>query len=160
MNQGASYPPEALAFDDVRLEKLTGLLDRLRALDFRGTVRLEGHVGDFCQRRTGDQGWEMAADDLPASRCDRMGLAPEEARAESSRQSVAFANYLAELAASGGPIRVELEPLGNSRPLVPYPAATAEITAGEWNQIAAKNQRVEVKLVPQPVAEQEQVKGS
>jgi hypothetical protein len=82
-----------------------------------------------------------------------MGLLPEEARAESSRQSVAFANYLAELAASGGPIRVELEPLGNSRPLVPYPAATAETTADEWNRIAQMNQRVEVKLAPRAVAE-------
>ncbi len=153
VNQGASYPPDALPFDDVRLEKLTGLLDRLRALDFRGTVRLDSHVGDFCQRRTRDEAWEIAADDLLASRCDRMGLLPEEARAESSRQSVAFANYLAELAVSGGPIRVELEPFGNARPLAPYPAATAELTAGEWNQVARQNQRVEVKLAPQPVAE-------
>ena len=65
VNQGASYPPDALPFDDVRLGKLTGLLDRLRALDFRGTVRLEGHVGDFCMRRAGDGSWAMAADDLP-----------------------------------------------------------------------------------------------
>jgi len=160
VNQGATYPPEALAFDDVRLVKLTGLLDRLRALDFRGTVRLEGHVGDFCMRRTRDETWEMAADDLPVSRCDRVGLLPEEARAESSRQSVAFANYLAELAVSGGPIRVELEPLGNSRPLFPSPSQTAELTAGEWNLIARQNQRVEVRLAPQPVAEEERVGGS
>ena len=89
-----------------------------------------------------------------------MGLLPEEARAESSRQSVAFANYLAELEVSGGPIRVELEPLGNSRPLFPSPAATAELTAGEWNLIARQNQRVEVKLAPRPAAEDERVDGS
>jgi CheY-like chemotaxis protein len=160
VNQGATYPPEALPFDDVRLVKLTGLLDRLRALDFRGTVLLEGHVGDFCMRRTRDESWEMAPDDLPVSRCDRMGLLPEEARADSSRQSVTFANYLAELAVSGGAIRVEIEPLGNSRPLFPSPAATAELTAGEWNLIARQNQRVEVKLVPRPVAEKERVGGS
>lgn len=153
VNQGASYPPDALPFDDVRLAKLTGLLDRLRALDFRGTVRLEGHVGDFCMRRTRDESWEMAADDLLLSRCDRVGLLPEEAWAESSRQSVAFANYLAELAVSGGPIRVEIEPLGNSRPMVQYPVAPADMTAGEWNQVARQNQRVEVKLAAQSTAE-------
>jgi CheY-like chemotaxis protein len=153
VNQGATYPPETLPFDDVRLVKLTGLLDRLRALDFRGTVRLEGHVGDFCMRRARDETWEMAADDLPVSRCDRMGLLPEEARAESSRQSVAFANYLAELELRGGPISVEIEPLGNSRPLFSSPATTAELTAGEWNQIARQNQRVEVKLAPVLLAE-------
>ncbi len=153
VNQGATYPPDELPFDDARLEKLTGLLDRLRALGFRGTVRLEGNVGDFCMRRVRDESWEMAPDDLLVSRCDRAGLLPEEARAESSRQSVAFANYLAELAVSGGPIRVEVRPFGNSRPLVPYPVATADMTAGEWNRAARQNQRVEIKLAAEPATE-------
>jgi hypothetical protein len=153
VNQGASYPPDALPFDDVRLGKLTGLLDRLAALDFRGTVRLEGHVGDFCMRRTADGSWAMAADDLPMSRCERIGLPPDEARTESGRQSVAFANYLAELGVTGGPIRVELEPLGNTRPLVAYPLVTDGMTAGEWNLVARQNQRVEVQLAAKPAAE-------
>jgi len=153
VNQGASYPPDAVPFDDVRLGKLTGFLDRLRALDFRGTVRLEGHVGDFCMRRSGDGSWAMAADDLPMSRCERVGLAPDEARAESARQSVAFANYLAELGVLGGPIRVEVEPLGNSRPLVPYPVVTDDMTAGDWNLVARQNHRVEVKLAAKPATE-------
>jgi CheY-like chemotaxis protein len=153
VNQGASYPPDAVPFDDVRLGKLTGLLDRLRALDFRGTVRLEGHVGDFCMRRASDGSWAMAADDLPMSRCERVGLAPEEARAESARQSVSFANYLAELGGMGGQIRVEVEPLGNSRPLVPYPVVTDDMTAGEWNLVARQNHRVEVRLAAKPATE-------
>ena len=153
VNQGASYPPDALPFDDVRLGKLTGLLDRLRELDFRGTVRLEGHVGDFCMRRTSDGSWAMAADDLPLSRCERVGLPPDEARMESAQQSVAFANYLAELRVTGGPIRVELEPLGNSRPLVAYPLVTDGMTAGDWNLVARQNHRVEVKLAAKPSPE-------
>lgn len=153
VNQGASYPPDALPFDDVRLGKLTGLLDRLGALDFSGTVRLEGHVGDFCMRRAADGSWAMAADDLPMSRCERIGLPADEARTESGRQSVAFANYLAELGVTGGPIRVELEPLGNTRPLVAYPLVTDGMTAGEWNLVARQNHRVEVKLAPKPAAE-------
>ncbi len=152
-SQGAGYPPDALPFDDVRLGKLTGLLDRLREADFRGTVRLEGHVGDFCMRRASDGSWAMAADDLPLSRCERVGLAPDEARAESARQSVAFANYLAELGVSGGPIRVEIEPLGNSRPLVPYPLVTDGLSAGEWNLVARQIQRVDVLLAAKPATE-------
>lgn len=153
VNQGASYPPDALPFDDVRLGKLTGLLDRLRALDFRGTVRLEGHVGDFCMRRASDGAWVIAADDLPVARCERVGMPADEARTESGRQSVAFANYLAELAVTGGPIRVEVEPVGNSRPMVSYPLVTDGMTAGEWNLIARQNHRVEVKLAAKPTAE-------
>ena len=153
VNQGASYPPDALPFDDVRLGKLTGLLDRLATLDFRGTVRLEGHVGDFCMRRATDGSWSMAADDLPMSRCERLGMPPDEARTESGRQSVAFANYLAELGVTGGQVRVELEPLGNTRPLVAYPLVTDGMTAGEWNIVARQNHRVEVKLAAKPAAE-------
>ena len=149
VNQGAGYPPDAVPFDELRLEKLSGLLDRLRPLGFRGTVRLAGHVGDFCMRRARDQSWELAPDDLPVSRCDRAGLLPEEARAESARQSVAFANYLVRLGAAGGPIRVEIEGLGNAEPLVAYPVITENLTAGEWNRVARQNQRVDVRLVAQ-----------
>jgi len=153
VNQDASIPTDALPFDDARLAKLTGLLDRLRALAFRGTVRLESHVGDFCLRRAADGSWALADDDLPMSRCERIGLPPDDARTESARQSVAFANYLAELAVKGGPIRVELEPAGSARPLVAYPLVTDDMTAGEWNQVAAQNHRVEVRLAPQPSAD-------
>ncbi len=152
-NQGASYPPDAFPFDDVRLDRLRNLLDRLRALDFQGTVQLEGHVGDFCMRRASDGSWELAPDALPAARCDRVGLPSYEARVESGRQSVAFANYLAELGVNEGPIRVELESLGNSRPLVPYPLVTESMTAGEWNLIARQNQRVGVNLLAKPTAD-------
>ena len=150
VNQAASYSPDELPFGDARLEMLKGLLDRLHALDFHGTVRLESHVGDFCMRRTGDAGWKLAADELPMTRCDRLGLSASEARAESARQSVAFANYLADPTVNGGAIRIETDAFGNAEPLIPYPATTDGVTAGEWNRAARANQRVEVRLLADP----------
>lgn len=147
VNQNATYPPSDLPFGDTQQAKLAGLIDRLRAIDFRGTVRLESHVGDFCMRRTSDGTWAMAANDLPVARCDRTGLQPEEARTESARQSVAFANYMVELAVGSEPIRVELEPLGNSEPLVPYDFSGNATTAGDWNRVARQNQRVVTRLI-------------
>lgn len=147
LNQNAAYPPDQLPFGDERLEKLRGLVDRLRAIDFHGTVHLKSHVGDFCMQRTPDQGWAPAPADLPVTRCDRIGVSSDEARANSARQSVAFANFLAELAASGGPIHVEIEPLGRARPLVPYPVLTDDTSAGDWNAVARQNNRVEVRLL-------------
>lgn len=152
LNQDSTYPPDALPFDDVRLEKLAGLVDRLRTVDFRGTVRLEGHLGDFCLQRSGDAGWRLAPDDAPASRCDRIGLTPEDARVESARQSVAFANFMSLLALGRDPIRVEIEPMGNGRPRLPYPSLASEPSAGDWNRIARQNQRVTVQLLPESVA--------
>ena len=150
VNQAASYPPDELPFGDARLEMLKGLLDRLHALGFSGTVRLESHVGDFCMRRAGDASWKPAPDELPVTRCDRLGLSAGEARAESGRQSVAFANYLADPAVNGGAIRIETDAFGNTEPLVAYPAATDGVTAGEWNRAARTNQRVEVRLLADP----------
>ncbi|MEZ5565764.1 MAG: response regulator [Gammaproteobacteria bacterium] len=150
LNQGATYPPETLPFGDEQLEKLRGLIERLRAIDFRGIVRLKSHVGDFCMQRTAEQDWRPAPDALPATSCDRIGLPPEESRAESARQSVAFANYLSELTLAGGPIRVDLDPMGRAQPLVPYPVLSDDLKAGEWNAVARQNQRVEVQLVADP----------
>jgi CheY-like chemotaxis protein len=147
VNQAASYPPDELPFGDARLEMLKGLLERLRALDFQGTVRLESHVGDFCMRRAGDTGWKLAADELPVSRCDRLGQTVSEARSESTRQSVAFANYLSDPAISQGSIRIEIEAFGNTEPRMPYPVAADGVTAGEWNRAARANQRVEIRLL-------------
>jgi CheY-like chemotaxis protein len=151
VNQAASYPTDELPMGDSRLEMLKGLLERLHTLDFRGTVRLESHAGDFCMRRTTDGSWKLAPDELPVTRCDRLGLPSSEARTASGQQSVAFANYLADPAVSSGPIRIETEAFGNSEPRIPYPAATDGITAGEWNRAARVNQRVEVRLLADPV---------
>lgn len=150
VNQAANYPPEELPLGDTRLELLKGLLERLHMLAFRGTLRLESHVGDFCMRRTSDGSWKLASDELPVSRCDRLGLPPSEARVESSRQSVAFANYLADPGISHGAIRIETEAFGNSEPRIPYPVATDGVTAGEWNRAARANQRVEIRLLAAP----------
>ena len=86
------------------------------------------------------------------TRCDRLGLPASEARTESGRQSVAFANYLADPAVNGGPIRIETEAFGNTEPRIAYPAATDGVTAGEWNRAARANQRVEVRLFAAPTA--------
>lgn len=49
---------------------------------------------------------------------------------------------------SGGSIRYEVISLGNSDPLLGYPATTAGLAAGDWNEIASSNNRVSVSLFP------------
>jgi hypothetical protein len=79
-------------------------------------------------------------------------VTPDEARVLTGRQSVGFANFIAELEAGGGPIRVELAPAGNLRPRKPYPLPDATTTAGEWNAVARANNRVDVRLFADPPA--------
>lgn len=146
VNQSAVYPPGAEPFGGQRLEVLRGLVERLQGLGFTGAVRLDSYVGDFCYVAGADGSWILAPDDLPADRCERIGLAPDEARAASARQSVSFANYLGSRAGDAA-VRVELLPHGNTAPIVPYPADPHGMTAGEWNVIARQNNRVSVALM-------------
>ena len=147
VNQAAPYPPGREPFDGQRLEVVRGLVERLAALGFTGTVRLESHMGDFCYVPGADGAPVLAPDDLPAERCARIGPTPEEARSASGRQSVAFANYLASHAADPA-LHIEILARGTSRPAVPYPPTVAGISAGEWNAIARQNNRVSVSLLP------------
>lgn len=147
VNQSASYPAGTEPFGSQRLEMLKGLLDRLAELGFTGTVRLDSHVGDFCYVTPAPGTLAPAPDDLPADRCERIGLSADEARAASARESVAFANFLLTRAADGA-VRIEVVPHGNTMPALPYPAGTAGLTAGEWNAIARQNNRVTVMLLP------------
>lgn len=149
INQSATFPPDGIPFDDARAQSVADLVARLRSLGFSGVIRLEGHVGDFCMVRAGETGFVPAADDLPVTRCDRVGYSPEEARAQASRQSVAFANALAELELADGAVRVEIDARGNAQPREPYPDVGASTLAGEWNRAARANQRVETRLLPE-----------
>ncbi|MCE7896577.1 MAG: response regulator [Gammaproteobacteria bacterium PRO8] len=147
VNQAAQFPPGGEPFAGQRLEILRGLVDRLATLGFTGTLRLDGHVGDFCYVSGADGALQLAPDELPAERCARIGLGQDEARAASGRQSIAFANYLAGRAADPA-LRIEVVPHGSAQPAVPYPALLAGLTAGEWNAVARQNNRVNITLLP------------
>ena len=49
---------------------------------------------------------------------------------------------------AGRTVRIEVEELGDTMPLVPYPSSALGASAGEWNRAAAANNRVQVSLLP------------
>jgi CheY-like chemotaxis protein len=143
---------EAVAYGEAplsgaRVDKLRALLARLRGEGFKGTIHVATFTGDFCLAGNAVEGYSLAADDLPARRCDVTGNPFEDGLTGAQRQSLAFANLAASVAReTGGDIRVDVTAAGR-RPAVPYPAA-AESTAGEWNRVAARNHRVEFTVEP------------
>ncbi|MBT8437394.1 MAG: response regulator [Gammaproteobacteria bacterium] len=147
-NQAVQYQFGDQPLDDDRLKIVEQLADQLLAIDFSGVVRIETHVANYCLKVTGSVGY-VPAEDLRAADCDRIGVTPEEAYATGLGQSVAFANFI-RLAnrRSGGEIRYEIVSLGNTDPLLDYPATTDGVSANAWNRIAAVNNRVMISVIP------------
>ncbi|HEY7640953.1 MAG TPA: response regulator [Steroidobacteraceae bacterium] len=133
-----------------RLERMRDMITQLKAGGFHGTIKVATYVGEFCLVGNGIEGYSMAADDLPASRCDLRGNPFDDGLSAAQRQSLPFANLVASLRQDKtDQLRVEVEHEGR-KPVVPYPRGDqlAKVTAGDWNKIAAQNNRVEFAAEP------------
>jgi len=133
-----------------RLERMREMIGQLKAGGFRGTIKVATYVGEFCLVGNGIEGYSIAADDLPASRCDLRGNPFDDGLSAAQRQSLPFANLVASLRQDKNEqLRVEVEHEGR-KPAVPYPRGDqlAKVTAGDWNKIAAQNNRVEFAAQP------------
>jgi len=147
-NQASEYRYGDQPLGDYRLKVVEQLTNHLLAIDFTGVVRIETHVANYCLKIDGPEGYVPAEDRLVAD-CDKIGVAPEEAYEMGLDQSVAFANFI-RLAdeRSGKRIRYEIVSLGNTDPLLDYPATTDGVSARAWNRIAALNNRVVISVNP------------
>ena len=133
-----------------RLERLRDMITQLKAGGFRGTLKVATYVGEFCLVGNGIEGYSMAADDLPANRCDLRGNPFDDGLSSAQRQSLPFANLVASLRQDKTrTLNVEVEHEGR-KPAVPYPRGDqlAKVSAGDWNKIAAQNNRVEFAAEP------------
>ena len=150
LNTNGEYEYDQPPLNDERLHIVRELIARLTQTEFHGTVRLETHVGEFCLTRTDAGTWRMPNDDAPIARCDIVSYAPEQAVNLGKRQSIAFARFLSGSALANAGVRVEIASYGKDRPLLHYPAVGTLQTAGEWNKIARRNNRVEIAIIATP----------
>jgi len=149
INQGGPYDVHEEAFSDRRLAIVQELVSRLKSLGFHGTVQLESHLGEFCLSGNEVDGYAEAAADLPVTACDLVGHPLQQQPALGERQSIAFANFLATSPLiNSGDIRLDIESFLFSRPRIPYPPQSDTVTAFEWNRVAAANNRIDVRLIP------------
>ena len=147
-NLASEYRFGNLPLGDDRLQIVEQLTEQLLAIDFAGVVRIETHVGNFCLALAGTDGYRLADDGVMAEDCDSVGVAAGEAYELGLGQSVAFANFIRQASQrSAGRIRYEIVSLGNSDPLIDYPATVDGTSAGAWNRIAGANNRVEISIV-------------
>jgi hypothetical protein len=144
--------PESVPYGEVpfagnRLDRLRDLLADLRTRRFRGTVRAVSYIGDFCLTNTAD-GYVPAEADV-IKRCDVIGNPYADSLTPAQQQSLGFANLISTVRReTGGKIKIEVAVAGR-RPEVAYPESKSDqLTATEWNKIAAINNRVEFIVEP------------
>jgi hypothetical protein len=155
-NEGTANAPEHSTIEPVpygelplagaRLERIQTLLARLNSQGFKGVVEIRTIPGRFCMVSGPGPSPALASDVVPFAKCDQVGNPREDNGSVSARQSVAFANMIAAARQSAnGRIDIEIAAGGADEIVTPYPPVSDGLTAGEWNRIAAANNRVEVR---------------
>jgi CheY-like chemotaxis protein len=151
VNQGNQFEFAAAPFDDVQLARLTELIGHLEAIGFSGTLLLEAHLGEFCLVEDENGVYRPAEPDRPVTDCSFIGHPQGSAASPSGGQSLAFANFLNRLPQrNGGGIEVQAITHGSRDSVRRYPFSPAIRTAGDWNRVAALNNRVEYTIIPAP----------
>jgi CheY-like chemotaxis protein len=136
--------------------RVIAVRDRILALQtagFTGTVQIDSYVGDFCLSGSAVTGFTPARADLSIRRCDVIGNPFEDGLKDGAHQSSEFTNMLSMVTRNGTlPPQVKVSNSGHM-PTLAYPSQTGPqsdaLTAGEWNKIAALNNRVEITLLQQ-----------
>ena len=149
INQSSPYDIREEAYSDRRLAISQELVARLSALGFTGIVQLHSHLGEFCLNGNEVDGYTLPPADLPVTECQLIGHPLQDLPSLGNRQSIAFANFLSTSPlVNNSDIDIELVPHLYSRPLADYPPRHEDISAYEWNRIAARNNRVDITLIP------------
>ncbi len=135
------------ALGGARLDALRQMLDRLTRQGTSGVVDIKTFPGRFCLMGNPTDGYSVAPDDAPASKCDLVGNPSDEALSPAQRMPIAFANLVGSVRnASHGNLDVQVASGDAGSTTMPYPQVSTELTAGEWNRAAAANNRIEIRL--------------
>jgi hypothetical protein len=135
-----------------RSDKLRELVARLKANSFHGRLHIATFTGNFCLTGNGIEGYSLAADDLPAKRCDQIGNPFDDSLTTPQRQSLAFANQLASARRDKDvAFTIDVVHEGHDPAIAePDPEVATKMTAREINRIAAQNNRVEFSIDSTP----------
>jgi CheY-like chemotaxis protein len=153
LNENNTYGFDEIALSEPRAEKLRRAIEYAASIGLRGRLSLRVHVGRFCMAYGSDGTAELAAPTSLLTQCEQLGWLPSDAFALGRRQTLAFANIVSG-AQIGTGIRVETASAGADEPAVPYPVVTAELTAGDWNRVAAVNHRIDIGFAGESTAAQ------
>ncbi len=132
-----------------RVDRLRELVTQLAATGHSGTLEIRRFAGRFCLMGDRGSGYSLAQDGTAYDKCDLVADADTTGVTNVPAESLGFANLLVEARRSHPQLRIEVLVGGGDVPQ-PYPDAGAmpPPTAGQWNAVAAANNRVEVRWLP------------
>ncbi|MDJ0806026.1 MAG: response regulator [Gammaproteobacteria bacterium] len=146
-NRGTEFAYGENPFNDLRVAWLSELVNQLDKAGFSGIINLKAHYGNFCLSKSETGGLILAEEAFNFDDCQFSMDSKDTGFAQSSYQTLGFANYLNSVAADKSvPIEVYVEADSSAEPMLAYPASYVVKTAGEWNRIAMQNQRIMVTL--------------
>jgi CheY-like chemotaxis protein len=142
-----SVPYGADALGGPRLDLIRQLFDRLVKESRSGVVDIKSFAGRFCLMGNVNDGYSLAPDETPFSKCDVVGNPSDEALSAAQRIPLQFANIAGGVRnASHGTLTVLPSTGDPSSVITPYPAVSPGLTAGEWNRAGSANNRVEIRV--------------
>ncbi|WP_169714016.1 response regulator [Oceanicoccus sagamiensis] len=149
INRQQTYDYGEVPLGGARLALLKGLLPLLENTGFKGAIRLEGHIGDFCLSQIpladGTEVMMLPSPELPLTACDVIGVSSAEAMRLSVEQSSEFARLRQRYESRS--IRIEVAAYGANSPQQSYPVDLEAVTTGDWNAVALDNNRVNYLLI-------------
>jgi CheY-like chemotaxis protein len=145
----ALVPYGEVPLSNDRIAAMNDVLTRLVGENFRGVVEVVTIPGRFCLVGNATEGYSLAPDDTPVARCDLIGNPALDGASPAQRESIAFANLVAQVRrASRGALDVRAIAGESAETLTTYPAIVEGLTAGDWNRAGNANNRVELRARP------------
>ncbi|MFL6600738.1 MAG: response regulator [Steroidobacteraceae bacterium] len=142
-----SVPYGADALGGSRLEMVRQLLDRLVKENHRGVVDIKSFPGRFCLMGNANDGFSLAPDETPFTKCDAVGNPSDDALSPAQRTPLPFANLVGAIRnSSHGALNVQTSVGDATTTITPYPQLSPELTAGEWNRAGGANNRLEIRV--------------
>jgi CheY-like chemotaxis protein len=126
-----------------RVARVQSILERLQAQGFHGTVQIRTFPGRFCLASADSAA--LAPAESAYAQCAAFA-SPLASAAAGERESPAFAGMIAAARQrAGAALTLQLSDGTAEDTVGDYPIVTSTLTAGEWNRVAAANNRVEVR---------------
>lgn len=134
------------ALNDQRIYMLGELLALLNAANFEGAIYLDVHQGNFCVIEAPSGELILPEPESNIDDCEFLANKLQEVTL-GDQVSVGFLNYLQSVPSlSDGDVEVEMNSQGFSVPKYSYPPITSATSAGDWNNVAQKNNRIAISF--------------